>query len=295
MRIAVTGAAGDVGGYVARELSTHGHEVVGVDVREPVGLSLSDMRKANIENLADLTSAFEGCSAVVHLAAIREPGIAPDDVVFRVNTMGTYNALEAAVANGVRRLVLASSEAVLGVSFSHRNLAPVSAPIDETHPLLPEDCYALSKLAGEELCRGFTRRGVLSTVCLRTCYVWSLAWRDDAIDSITNPSRGGRGLWAYVHAEDAARAYRLACEATNIEHESLFISAADTRSLTPTETLLETHFPTTSISRPMNGFESVVSSKRAGQLLGFSASRTWRDELTEDDLGLSRSADDERA
>ena len=124
MRIAVTGVSGEVGGFVAKELRSAGHDAVGVDLREPEALELSAFHRADIEDLPALTAAFAGCDAVVHLAALREPGLAADDVVFRLNTMGTFNALEAAVTCGVRRLVLASSEAVLGFSFCTRPVAP---------------------------------------------------------------------------------------------------------------------------------------------------------------------------
>jgi nucleoside-diphosphate-sugar epimerase len=279
--------AGDVGGFVARELAEHDHEVIGVDLRPAGDAPLADMREADIESRAALESAFRGCDAVVHLAALREPGLAADDTVFRVNTMGTFNALEAAVANSARRFVLASSEAVLGVSFAERALAPAYAPIDDEHPLLPQDCYGLSKLAGEELCRGFARRGSISTICLRTCYVWSLAWREDAIGSILDPSRGARGLWAYVHAEDAARAYRLACEVEGVDHASMFVAAADTRSLVPTAQLLADHYPGTALTRPVGEFESVIASQRAQEVLGFSPAHSWRDELAEGDLDVA--------
>ena len=287
MRVAVTGIAGDVGGFVARELAEHGHQVIGVDLREAEGLPLTDMRTANVEDLDALTRAFEACDAVVHLAALREPGLASDAVVYRINVMGTFNALEAATAVGARRLVLASSEATLGISFATRELAPHYAPIDEEHPLLPQDCYGLSKLAGEELCRGYSRRGAISTVCLRTCYVWSLDWQDDALDSILDPARGRRGLWAYVHARDCARAYRLACETPSIAHESLFIAAADTRSLVPTAELLSTYYPSTKLDGPIGEFGSVISYERARHVLGYQPTLTWRDELPEGQLATS--------
>ena len=280
MRIAVTGVAGDVGGFVARELAAHGHDVVGVDLREPAGLPLGAFHSASVEDLDALKRAFAGCDAVVHLAALREPGLAPDDVVFRVNAMGTFNALEAAVANGARRFALASSEATLGFSFGERDVLPAYFPIDEQHPVRPQDCYGLSKLVGEEICRSYSDRGAISTVCLRTAYVWALDWRDDALDSLTNEERGYRGLWSYVHARDCAVAYRLACEAEGLEHEVLFVVAGDIRRPEPTAELLARYYPAVPVRGQIDEFGPVISGARAAERLGFVPSHSWRDEVS---------------
>jgi nucleoside-diphosphate-sugar epimerase len=287
MRVAVTGVAGDVGGFVARELAEHGHEVVGIDLRDASHLPLADMRQASVERTQDMSRALEGCEAVVHLAAIREPGAVPDEEVYRVNVMGTLSSLEGAVAAGATRFVLASSEATIGISFAERELAPRYLPIDEEHPLAPQDCYGLSKLAAEELCRGYAARGAVSTVCLRTCYVLSLDWRDDALDAIVDEHRGRRGLWAYVHARDAARAYRLACETPGLEHEAFFIAAEDTRALTPTAQLLATHFPDAPLVAPTAEFGSLIGIDKARRLLGFEPAHTWRDELAPDEVAAA--------
>ena len=63
------------------------------------------------------------------------------------------NCLEAAERGGVGRFVLASSEAVLGFAYRTRDLKPDYFPIDEDHPLRPQDSYGLSKVAAEEACR----------------------------------------------------------------------------------------------------------------------------------------------
>jgi nucleoside-diphosphate-sugar epimerase len=279
MRIAVTGVSGEVGGFVARELRSAGHDAVGVDLREPEGLELSAFHRADIEDLPALTAAFAGCEAVVHLAALREPGLAADDVVFRLNTMGTFNALEAAVARGVRRLVLASSEAVLGFSFCTQPVIPEYFPIDEGHALLPQDPYGLSKLVGEELCAAYSRRGAISTICLRTSYVFAMEWAEDAIDALTDPMRGQRGLWSYVHARDAAVAYRLACEVEGFEHASLFIVGPDARTAVPSDELLARFYPDTPQRTPLSGTDPIISGAEAARVLGFTPAHSWRDDV----------------
>jgi nucleoside-diphosphate-sugar epimerase len=277
VRIAVTGVSGDVGGFVGRELAEAGHHVVGVDLREPSGLRLERFAHADVGAPPELAAAFAGCDAVVHLAAVRDPGIVPDAQLFQVNVVGTFNALEAAVAAGVRRFVLASSEAVIGLAPP--GAVPDFLPIDEQHPLRPADVYALSKVLGEDLCRSYADRGALSTICLRTAYVYSLAWREDALASLASETRGRAGLWSYVDARDAARAYRLACEAEDVRHEALFIVAEDLRSLAPTADVLERHFPGVPVRAPLPAFGPVISGARAQAVLGFTPLHRWRDDL----------------
>ncbi len=114
--------------------------------------------------------------------------MAPFEVTYRVNALGTVNCLEAAAKVGAERFVLASSEAVLGFPYRERDFKPEYFPIDEAHPLQPQDCYGLSKVAAEEACRSYTRRGVLSTVCVRPCYCWGLTLGDEAIESLRQPA-----------------------------------------------------------------------------------------------------------
>ena len=177
MRIAVTGVSGHVGRALARELDDAGHQVVGVDLVEPSELPLAHFASADVGSQANLRDAFADCDAIVHLAAVRDPGLVPDDVLFQVNVVGTFNALEAAVAAGVPRFVFASSEAVVGMA--RPGAQPDYVPIDELHPRRPADVYALSKVLGEELCRSYATRGALSALCIRTAYVFSLDdWRE---------------------------------------------------------------------------------------------------------------------
>ena len=218
----------------------------------------------------------------MHLAAIAEEGIAPPDVTFRVNAVGTLNCLEAAKAVGATRFVLASSEAVLGFAYRQREFAPDYFPIDERHPLRPQDSYGLSKVAAEEACRAFARRGALSTVCIRPCYCWGLELGDEALQSLQNPGLHYRSLWVYVHLRDIARAYRLACETPGIEHEAFYVVASDVRSNVPTAELVDRYYPGVPLERPLGTYDSLIANDRANEVLGFRPGRSWRDEVSPD-------------
>jgi nucleoside-diphosphate-sugar epimerase len=283
MVIAVTGAAGRVGEYVVADLMKHGHQVVAVDLREPQDCK-AEYRSADIENTESLVEAFAGCEAIVHLAAIAEEGIASRDVTFRVNAQGTVNSLEAAERVGVSRFVLASSEAVLGFAYREREMKPDYFPIDEEHPLRPQDSYGLSKVAAEEACRAYARRGAMSTVCIRPCYCWGIGIGEEAVMALKNPEAHYRSMWVYIHLRDVARAYRLACEHEDIEHETFYVVASDIRSGVPTAELVERFYPGVPLKREMGPHDALISNDRAREVLGFEPEFSWRDEVSPDEV-----------
>lgn len=283
MVIAVTGAAGTVGAFVAEELAAHGHEVVAVDLAEPASGSGTFCR-GDVEDLDALSIAFAGCDAIVHLAAIREAGIAPPAVTFRINALGTMNALEAAVRVGATRFVLASSEAVLGFAYREREFKPDYFPIDEDHPLRPQDSYGASKIAAEEVCRSYARSGALSTVCLRPCYCWGPSLGDEAREALENPEDHYRSLWVYVHLRDVARAYRLACEKPGLEHETVYVVASDIRANVPTAELVDAFYPGVPLRRPLGEYGALIDNTRARVRLGFEPQLSWRDEISPDTI-----------
>lgn len=283
MQIAVTGAAGRVGEYVVADLIAHGHAVVAVDVADPPP-SDAAFRRANIEDTDSLVEALAGCEAVVHLAAIAEEGILSADATFRLNAQGTVNCLEAAERAAVSRFVLASSEAVLGFAYRTREMKPDYFPIDEDHPLRPQDSYGLSKVAAEEACRAWTRRGALSTVCIRPCYCWGIGLGDEALMSLQDPAAHYRSLWVYIHLRDIARAYRLACETKDLDHETFYVVASDIRSGVPTAELVERFYPAVPLKRPMGPSDALIANDRAREVLGFEPEFSWRDEVSPDQV-----------
>ncbi len=279
MNVLVTGGSGLVGRYVVDALSATDTVSV-LDIKRP---HRSDVRYINVDvlDLGALTPAVGGHDAVVHLAGIPHPLNNPPEEVFRVNSVGTFNILEACARTGVRRLVFMSSESTLGFAFSKTRIAPLYLPVDEEHVLRPQDPYGLSKVTGELLCRGYTERAGIETVCLRAPWIWLPEEQERRIYSqlVEEYPRWYKNLWAFIHVDDVARAIALALGA-HLEHGhgAFFISGAENWTGKESRLLAAEFFPETSVLRPeFQGSCSFISSVRAKTHLGFVPQRKVSD------------------
>src|SRR6202171_1382713 len=279
-RILVTGASGKLGQAVVEELVAHGYEVVGVDRRPPT-LQRPEVRFSEIElsEVSQVAVAMSGAQAVIHLGAIPGPRRQADEVVFANNTRATFAVLQAAGQLGVRKAVIASSISALGPSFSPEPTTPLYAPVDEDHPLLGADPYALSKEVGERTAAMFHRRAGMSVAALRYTYIGR---PDEAAESAARvqraPPAGIRTLWSYVDIRDAATATRLALEADGLTFEVFNVAAADTLSDIPTEKLLSEYAPSVEVRKPLPGHASAYSIEKARRVIGYEPAHSWRDE-----------------
>ncbi len=129
------------------ELASHGYTLLNADRVLAEGSGVPT-KLVDMEELGQVFGCLEGAEAVVHLAAIPRPTFHTNEVVFRTNVLGTYHLFEAAAQLRIPRIVWASSVSVLGYPFNYHRFAPAYLPIDEEHPCLPQDPYALSKRLG---------------------------------------------------------------------------------------------------------------------------------------------------
>ncbi len=276
MNVVVTGGSGRIGTFVIQELLTHGHQVTNLDASapaEPRGRFL----RADLTDLGQTYGGLAGADAVIHLAAIPHPLSDPPEVVFRNNVLSTYNVLEAANTLGIRRVILTSSFSALGFPFARHVMTPEYIPMDEDHPLWPQDAYGLSKQIGEIMAESFVRRTpAMTIISLRPSAVivpdeyerfLQRAWAD--------PAWGRSTFWTYTDVRDLAAAFRLALTAPLTGHHPFFIMAPNTYMKdTPTDELLRRYYP--EIPRvEVTGMQAPVSCQRAERLLGWHAQHTW--------------------
>ncbi len=273
MRIVVTGGSGKAGTWVVRDLREHGHDVLNVDVvhdGSPDHLCIL----ADLADLGQARDVLDGAEAVVHLAAIPAPEIRPTGETFRNNAMSTYNVFQAAEGAGVRRVVWASSETVLGLPFDR---PPDFAPIDETITPRPESSYALSKLTGETMAEQFARRTGVPHVGLRISnimepsdYARFPSWQSD-------PTIRKWNLWGYVDVRDVAQAVRRGLEADVDGAPICIVAAADTCMERGSAELMEEVFPSVPLRRPLDGRETLLSIDRARAVLGYEPEHRWQE------------------
>jgi nucleoside-diphosphate-sugar epimerase len=155
--IVVTGGSGLAGRAVVRDLVEHGYDVTSIDMApQPPGqgvrfsrADLTDYGQA-IAALSAIDERVSKVTGIVHLAAIPAPGLAPNHVIFETNMVSTYNVFEAARVLGIRNVVWASSETVLGIPF---DTPPPYVPVDEEYRGRPETAYSLSKFLSEEMAK----------------------------------------------------------------------------------------------------------------------------------------------
>jgi nucleoside-diphosphate-sugar epimerase len=285
--VVVTGGSGKAGRAVIRELVEHGHRVVNVDLVSPVE-SLCHFLKADLNDMGQAIDAlrraagtverrrpFERADAVVHLAGIPAPGLAPDVTTFQNNLMTTYNVFSAATLLDVERVVWASSETLFGLPFTRET--PAFAPITEEHPTLPENGYALAKGLAEEMARQMHRWNPhtaflglrISNLIDPSEYPMFESWQDDPLFRQWN-------LWSYVDSRDVALACRLGIEAGPAGAQHCIIAAADTVMRRPSRELLASCFPQVRVTRAIGEFESLQSSDRARRLFGYQPRHSWR-------------------
>ncbi|SHE91394.1 Nucleoside-diphosphate-sugar epimerase [Kaistia soli DSM 19436] len=276
MLIALTGSSGLLGRAIADGLMAAGHQVRGIDAVPPT-TKLTSHLTVSLEDFGATVQALAGADVVVHAAAIPRPTGRVASDVFSTNMALAFNVVEASVMLGIRRFVYASSFSVLGFPFFEKPVDLAYLPIDEAHPLAPQDAYALSKTLGEDIVDAAVRRGRLDAVSLRMPWIQSAATFMKDVGPRRASAESGRDLWSYIDARDAAAAFRAAVEAKTAGHLRLYVSAADTYSETPTAELIRTAFPNVTIKRPLEGHATVIDTAAARAALGFEARHSWRD------------------
>jgi nucleoside-diphosphate-sugar epimerase len=281
MRVAVTGGSGKLGRHVVRRLADDGHEVLNLDragERTP-GLVVVDLRNYGqvVDVLLGVDDRHTGFDAVVHLGAIPAPGIIPDAATFENNMLATYNVFQAARRAGIKKVVYASSETVLGLPF---DVDPPYIPVDEEYPARPESTYSLVKHLEEQMAVELTRWDPeLSISGLRFSNVM------DPEDYARFPSFDADAtlrkwnLWGYIDGRDGAQAVTRALENARPGFEAYIIANADTVMSRPSASLASEVFPAVKLTKELGEHETMLSIDKARRLLGFEPEHSWRNHV----------------
>lgn len=284
--VLVTGADGLLGRAVVRELEGR-CRVSGFDLRR--GAASIDWHVGDLTNAASVKAAVQGKDAIVQIAAIPNIWSGSGETIMKVNVVGLHNLLEAAEEAGVKRVVICSSDSVVGFTVREGTLRPPRyLPVDLDHPLQPTDPYGLSKLLGEEMGRSFALRGKLEIVVLRPVFVAYPEMYGEIRARSASPgdyrgtpaggpsSAGGGPCWHHVDPRDAARAFRLALDMRDVRFDRFFLCANVTLSPEPTlDRLRSVLGALPEVRRPEvfreNPFAPLYDLTRSREVLGFDA------------------------
>jgi len=230
----------------------------------------------DVLDLGQVVGVLAGADAVIHLAGIPHPWTVPDDVVFRTNTLATFNVHEAAARLGIRRVVTASSEAAVGWTYRRHDFLPDYLPIDENHPLRAQDPYGLSKIAGEAIARSYSEGYAMETVAIRPPWVCA----PEELEELRKQGGrkiGGFQLFNYVDVRDLAEAFRLSIERPIKGHVALLVANDESSVAEPLSELLPRLYPAIrELAKPLTGSKPAASNARAKQILGWNPRHSWR-------------------
>lgn len=259
------------------------HEVLLYDKQRPTQ-SKFPFVQGEVTDMAKMREAFRDADAVIHLAALRSRYNHQPMNVMETNTLGTFCVLEAARSEGVRRLIFSSSDAVLGLAQSKTEFDPQYLPIDENHPLKPQDPYGISKMLGEEMCRCYATGYDINIIVLRFSNILCPGDEQRYLADAKAPTARRKSLWAWVHVEDAVQAIMYALVSELQGYEVFHIAAEDVCLSNPNVShLLATYFPKTPTRRSLSGKESLIECSKARHMLGFKLHRRFDEVLATGD------------
>lgn len=292
-RILFTGGSGKAGRHVVPYLRDKGHRIVNADLTplavpgiDNIAVDVADSGQmfnvlTSYGNLGELDTGVTPFDAVVHFAAIPRILIKPDNETFRVNTLGTYAVIEAAVKLGIRKIVIASSETTYGVCFANGRADPAQLPLDEEYDVDPMDSYGLSKVLNEVTARSFARRSGADIYALRIGNVIEPHEYAELFPGyFANPDVRRRNAFCYIDARDLGQIVDR-CLATDGLGFQVFNAGNDTNGMNiPTAGLIERFFPGVPVTRPLGENEALFSNRKIREVLGFREEHDWRQYVT---------------
>ncbi|WP_370539338.1 NAD-dependent epimerase/dehydratase family protein [Algoriphagus sp. AK58] len=272
-------------------LLEQGHRVMNVD--------LTPLHHPGVDNLtADITDSgqmFNAMSmyagfdemepgtgvpafdAVVHFAAVPRILIKPDNETFRVNTVGTYNVIEAAVKLGIKKIIIASSETTYGICFSDGKTDPKYLPLDEHYDVDPMDSYGLSKVVNEQTARSFQRRTGVDIYALRIGNVIEPHEYETLFPYyFKHPEVRRRNAFCYIDARDLGQIVDLCLQKDGLGYQVFNAGNDHNGAIIPSRELAERFFPGVPLTRELEEHEALFSNRKIREVLGFKEQHNWR-------------------
>lgn len=291
-RIIITGGSGKAGQKVVTELLKAGHSVLNLDLAASPNPDVYTL-KIDLADAGQVFSALSGqlgfsepfppglpprADAVIHLAGYARNMMVPDTETFRANAVSTYNVIEAACKLGIRKLAIASSITVYGVAYAQGDAEYPSFPIDEEIDVNPTDTYAITKLCGERIARGFARRYDADIYVLRIGRVVDPEEYEEEMfwGYVNEPQKWKVHGWSYIDSRDLGRMCDVAVQKSGLGFQVFNATNDSITNFVPTMRFLKEQCPGTPFTREMGEFEAPVTNEKIKRLLGFREEHPWR-------------------
>ena len=299
MRILFTGGSGKAGRHVMPILTAAGHDVLNLDLVPHGHPGIPDL-EVDLTDAGQVFNAMQAYGdfadlepgtgptpfdAVVHFAAVPRILLKPDNETFRINTMSTYNVIDAALRSGVRKVIFASSETTYGICFWDGEKTPDYIPIDEDHPTIPADSYAMSKVVNEATARSFQARSGADIYGLRINNVIEPhEYAENFPAFLADPALRRRNIFAYIDARDLGSMVLRCLETDGLGYEVFNVANADMSVAATTSEIAARFYPGVPYRRDMTDHETFYAIDKARHLLGWEPRHSWR-ELLDDPRG----------
>lgn len=294
MRILFTGGSGKAGRHATAYLRDQGHRVTNLDWVASDVPGIATLKT----DLTDAGQVFNACQAyagfdelepgtgvprydaIVHFAAIPAILHRPDNETYRINALSTYNILDAATKLGIPKVIFASSETTYGVCFADGEQKPDYLPVDEEHPTVPQDSYAMSKVVNEVTARSFQARSGIDIYGLRINNVIEPhEYRQNFPAYMDAPALRRRNIFAYIDARDLGKMVDCCLKTDGLGYQVFNVANDDLSVSLSNAQVIERFYSGVPIKREMGEFETFYSIEKARRLVGFEPRHSWREEL----------------
>ncbi|MEL6683396.1 MAG: NAD(P)-dependent oxidoreductase [Pseudomonadota bacterium] len=292
MRVFFTGGSGKAGKWAIRHLLEQGHQVTNVD-RVPSGLDVPELlidlcdagqvigAMSQMADWPDLETGVPHYDAVVHFAAVPRILLGTDGECFRQNTLTTYNVIEAAVKLGITKVIFASSETTYGICFAQGEKKPNYVPVDEAHPTVPHDSYAMSKVCNEATARSFQARTGADIYGLRINNVIEPhEYAENFPAFMADPSLRRRNIFAYIDARDLGHMVDCCLKTDGLGYEVFNVANDDLSVGISSADVIAQFYQGVEVMRTMQPDETFYTNRKAKRMVGFAPKHSWREVLT---------------
>ncbi len=297
MRIFFTGGSGKAGRHAIAHLVERGYSVTNADLAPLNMPGVADLR-VDLTDAGHVFNALHAFArgeeqeagtgtprydAIVHFAAVPSLMLRPDNETYQVNVSSTYNILDAAAKLGIRKVIFASSETTYGICFYDGVKKPAYVPIDEEHPTVPQDSYAMSKVVNEVTARSFQERTGFDIYGLSINNVIEpLEYETKFPPFMKDPELRRRNIFAYIDARDLGHMVDRCLQTDGLGYEVFNVSNDDMSVSLASDEVIARFYQGVEKRREMGRNETFFANAKAKRMVGFAPRHSWREVLKDD-------------